>query len=148
MASETTALADDPRKCCQLIRAALNPLGNWHIGSLPEDFPGLVRALCEGNPDYFAEASGALNALAGQARDSGRAYRAAFRRIAELAGHGARDLRQKEVDKRTAEGKPAYGGPTWGEVKAAQRALASVGKAVSDAEAVALLGDEDATDAA
>ena len=30
--------------------------------------------------------------LADQARDSGRAYRIAFRRIAELASHGARDL--------------------------------------------------------
>ena len=49
---------------------------------------------------------------------------------------------------RMADGKPAYGGPTWGEVKAAQRALASVGKAVSDKEAVELLGDEGEADAA
>ncbi|MCH8951555.1 MAG: hypothetical protein IID49_05450 [Proteobacteria bacterium] len=146
MTSEPITLPDDPRGCCKAISAALEPLDDWPIGALPEDFPGLVRALCEG--DYLGDASGGLNAFADQARDSGRAYRAAFRRIAELAGHGARDHRQREVDKRTAEGKPAYGGPTWGEVKAAQRALASVGKAVSDKEAVELLGDEGEADAA
>ena len=148
MTSEPITLPDDPRDCCEAISAALEPLDDWPIGSLPEDFPGLVRALCEGDPANFAVARGGLNALADQARDSGRAYRVAFRRIAELAGHGARDRSQREVDKRRAEGKPAYGGPTWGEVKAAQRALASVGKAVSDKEAVELLGDEGEADAA
>ena len=92
LTNDATALPDDPRECCRAIFAALRPLDDWPIGSLPEDFPGLVRALCEGEPDYLSDARGALNALADQARDSGRAYRVAFRRIAELASHGARDL--------------------------------------------------------
>ena len=98
MTSEPINLPEDPRDCCKAIRAALEPLDDWPIGALPEDFPNLVRALCEGNGDYLAEASGGLNALADQARDSGRAYRVAFRRIAELAGHGARDLPRKPAD--------------------------------------------------
>ncbi len=95
LTNDATTLPDDPRECCQLIRAALEPLDDWPIGALPEDFPGLVRALCEGEPDYLSDARGALNALADQARDSGRAYRVAFRRVAELARHGARDLPRK-----------------------------------------------------
>jgi hypothetical protein len=75
------------------IRAALEPLDDWPIGALPEDFPGLVRALCEGEGDYLADARGALSALADQALASGRAYRVAFRRIAKLAHHGAGDRR-------------------------------------------------------
>ena len=98
MTSEPITLPEDPRGCCKAILAALEPLDDWPIGSLPEDFPGLVRALCEGDPANFAVARGGLNALADQARDSGRAYRAAFRRIAELAGHGARDLPRKPAD--------------------------------------------------
>ncbi len=95
MTDKTITFPDDPRECCRAIFAALRPLDDWPIGSLPEDFPGLVRALCEGEPDYLSDARGALNALADQARDSGRAYRVAFRRIAELASHGARDLSSK-----------------------------------------------------
>ncbi len=97
MAAKSETLPDDPRECCRAIFAALKPLDDWPIGALPEDFPGLVRALCEGEPDYLSDACGALNALADQARDSGRAYRVAFRRIAELASHGARDL-PRELD--------------------------------------------------
>ncbi len=96
MTSETTTLPDDPRECCRAIRAALDPLDDWPIGALPEDFPGLVRALCEGEGDYLADARGALSALADQARDSGRAYRVAFRQIAKLASHGARDHREAD----------------------------------------------------
>ncbi len=98
LADRATSLPDDPRECCRAIFAALKPLDEWPIGALPEDFPGLVRALCEGSPDHFVDASGALNALADQARESGRAYRVAFRRIAELSSHGARGLPREPDD--------------------------------------------------
>ena len=96
MTSEPTTLPDGPRDCCQAIIAALEPLDDWPIGALPEDFPGLVRALCEG--DDLAGSRGGLNALADQALEAGRAYRNAFRRIAELAAHGARDLPCKPAE--------------------------------------------------
>ncbi len=99
--TDTITLPDDPRDCCRAIFAALKPLDEWPIGALPEDFPGLVRALCEGKSEYFADARGALNGLSDQAQASGRAYRVAFRQIAELVSHGARDHR--EADKRRAE---------------------------------------------
>ena len=92
LTNDATTLPDDPRECCQLIRAALEPLDDWPIGALPEDFPGLVRALCHGESIYLKDARGALSALSDQAQASGRAYRVAFRRIADLSSHGARDL--------------------------------------------------------
>ena len=95
MTSEPTTPPDDSRGCCKAILAALEPLDDWPICALPEDFPNLVRVLCE--VDDLGGASGGLNALADLARDSGRAYRVAFRRIAELAGHGARDLPREAV---------------------------------------------------
>ena len=97
MTIEAATLPDDPRECCRLIREALEPLDDWPIGALPEDFPGLVRALCEGKGEYFADARGALNGLSDQAQASGRAYRVAFRKIAELASHGAG--KRREADK-------------------------------------------------
>ncbi len=97
LTNDATTLPDDPRECCRAIFAALAPIDDWPIGALPEDFPGLVRALCEGEPDYLSDARGGLNALADQARASGRAYRVAFRRIAELSSHGACDLPSKSA---------------------------------------------------
>ena len=95
LTNDPTTLPDDPRECCRLIREALEPLDDWPIGALPEDFPGLVRALCEGGSSSLSDARGALNGLADQAQASGRAYRVAFRRIAELSSHGACDLPSK-----------------------------------------------------
>ena len=60
LTNDATTLPDDPRECCRLIREALEPLDDWPIGALPEDFPGLVRALCEGESDYLSDSRGAL----------------------------------------------------------------------------------------
>ena len=146
MTGETTTLPDDPRDCCEAILNELRKVDEWPVTNLPKDFASLIIAVCEGESDHLVEARAGINILASQARDAAELYHRIVSDARELARHGT--CRHREADKRMAEGKPAYGGPTWGEVKAAQRALASVGKAVSDADAVALLEDEDATDAA
>jgi hypothetical protein len=72
----------------------------------------MIRALCEGEADYFAETMPALRRLADQAEEAAKLYHSAVRGAWDLARHGTGDHR--EADKRMAQGKPAYGGPTWG----------------------------------
>ena len=140
MTSETTALPDDPRECCKAILTELRKVDSWPVAKLPQDFAAMVRALCGGDPDYLMQASPALMRMADQAEDAAKLYHSIVETVWELARHGTGEHR--EADRRMAEGKPAYGGPTYCEVKAARKALASVGKIVTDTEAVELLKDE------
>jgi len=140
MTSETTALPDDPRECCKAILTELSKVDEYPVTKLPQDFAAMIRALCEGEPDHFAETMPALRRMADQAENAAKLYHSAIMKTWELARHGTGEHR--EADRRRAEGKPAYGGPTYCEVKAARKALASVGKIVTDTEAVELLKDE------
>ena len=142
MTSEPITLPDDPRDCCKAIFAEVQKIDEYPMSKLPQDFAALISVLCEGGPDYFTQAMPALRRMADQAEDAAKLYHSVVMTAWDLARHGT--CEHREADKRMAEGKPAYGGPTWGEVKAAQRALASVGKIVTDDEAVELLKDEDA----
>ena len=135
--TDTTTLPDDPRDCCRAILAEVRKVDDWPLSKLPQDFAALTRVLCEGEPDYLAQAIPALRRMADEAEHAAKLYHSVVMTAWDLARHGTGDYR--ESDKRMAEGKPAYGGPTWGEVKAAQRALASVGKTVSDDDAVEIL---------
>jgi len=144
--TDKTTLPDDPRDCCKAIITELRKVDEWPLSKFPQDFAALVGVLCDGDADRFALAMPALQRLAEQAEDAAKVYESVVNDAWTLARHGTG--LHREVDKRMAAGLPAYGGPMYCEVKAAQRALASVGKTVTDAEAVELLKDEDVADAA
>jgi hypothetical protein len=91
------SLPDDPREICHLILKQLHRIDDWPVGSMAEDFAGLVRGVCEGGPEALLDARGGLITMSASALDAGELHRDVIRNLWELARHGTGDHREAEA---------------------------------------------------
>jgi hypothetical protein len=100
MTDKTTkpvSLPDDPREICQLILDQLHRIDDWPVGSMAEDFAGLVRGVCEGGPEALLDARGGLMSMSASALDAGELHRDVIRNLWDLAVHGTGDHREADA---------------------------------------------------
>ena len=100
MTDKTTkpvSLPDDPHEICHLILKQLHRIDDWPVGSMAEDFAGLVRGVCEGGNMAQLDARGGLMAMSYTAADAGELHRDVIRNLWDLAAHGTGKYREADA---------------------------------------------------